>query len=60
MASPHSDLSGIRVSIAFVFACDFDTAQKLAKEMERRTDAKLIYQKTAVGRLKIVPDPAGY
>jgi hypothetical protein len=57
MTDPRADLAGVRVTIAFVFATDFESAQRLAKEMERRTDARLVYMKTSVSRLKIVSDP---
>jgi hypothetical protein len=56
MADPKAELAGVRVSVAFVFNCSFEAAQKLVAEAEKRTDARLVYCKTAVGRLRIVPE----
>jgi|HubBroStandDraft_1064217.scaffolds.fasta_scaffold14121_7 hypothetical protein len=54
MADLRSDFAGVRVSVAFVFNCSFEAAQRLVAEVERCNDARLVYTKVAVRRLKIV------
>lgn len=56
MVDPRSDLAGIRVSAAFVFVGSFDAVERLVHELEGRADVRLVYTKTSIGRLRIVPE----
>jgi ppGpp synthetase/RelA/SpoT-type nucleotidyltranferase len=56
MAGPRSDLAGVRVSVAFVFVGNFESVDRLVRELESRRDPKLVYTKTSVQRLKVVLD----
>jgi hypothetical protein len=50
------ELSGVRVSAAFVFVGDLASIDRLVRELESRPGPRCVYVKTSVGRLKIVPD----
>lgn len=56
MAGPRTDLAGVRVSAAFVFVGNLDAIDHLITELQGRRDVRLVYTKSSVGRLKIVPD----
>lgn len=56
MQARNSDLAGVRVSVAFVFVGNFESVDKLVRELESRKEPRLVYTKTSVGRLKIVPE----
>jgi hypothetical protein len=46
-------LRGVKISVAFVFNGDFEPIDHLVRELQDRTDVKLVYVKTSVGRLRI-------
>ena len=56
MAGIKSELEGVRVSVAFVFVGGFESIDRLVRELETRKEPRLVYTKTSVGRLKIVPE----
>ena len=59
MAGLRAELVGVRVSAAFVFVGNFESIDRLVRELAARTAPRLVFTKTSVGRLKIVLDEEG-